>query len=193
MIHVRLEGGRGVTEAEKHDDGFVESGGCDECCFPAVIRMDKDIVVSPSDIDLSKISCEAEFIEKRGNQRKRVGILDRFGIEGAVILTWAEFAVLFSHEKESTSLWRFGRYDGSSGEMFFDKFFHGELFGRGELISFDTFWFEIRFEFDAMVKLPTRRGNGLGSFFRENISKKVMEIRGNDLFRGFCGSFKIFF
>ena len=67
MVHVRLKGGRGIAEAEKHDDRFIETGSGDECCLPAIVRMDKDVVVSPSDIDLSEVLGRAEFVEKWGN------------------------------------------------------------------------------------------------------------------------------
>jgi len=67
VVHVQLEGGRGVTEAEEHDNGFIETGYGNEGCFPLIIRMDEDVIVSPSDIDLSEIFRGAEFVEEWGN------------------------------------------------------------------------------------------------------------------------------
>ena len=61
------------------------------------------------------------------------------------------------------------------------------------MISLNPFWFKVRFKFNAMIKFSMRWGNSLRGFFRENIGEEVMEIRGNDLFRGFGGSLEIFF
>jgi len=145
MIHVQLEGGRRVAKTKEHDDRFVEAGGSDKCRLPSIIRVDKDIVISPSDINLGKVFGGAEFVKQWGNQWERVGILDRFGIEWTIILAGAKFSIFLSNEKESTCLRGFRGYNGSTSEMFFDKFFHSDLFGRSKLVGLNTFWFEIRF------------------------------------------------
>ena len=67
MIYICLEGGRGVTETEKHDNGFIEIRLGDKSCFPSIIRVNKDIIVSPLYIDLSEVLGRAEFIEKWWN------------------------------------------------------------------------------------------------------------------------------
>ena len=46
--------GGGVTEAEKHDSGFVEAKRGDEHSFPLVFFLDVDVVVSPADIKLGE-------------------------------------------------------------------------------------------------------------------------------------------
>jgi len=134
-----LEGGRGVTETEEHDDGFIEARCGNKGCFPAVIRMDKDVVVSPSDIDLGKIFRGVELVEEWRNQWEGICVSDHFSIEGAIILTWTKFSIFLSNEEKSAGLRGFGRNNGSSGEMFFDKFLHGLLLRRCELISFNSF------------------------------------------------------
>jgi hypothetical protein len=53
-VHEGLERGRGVTESKEHYCGFKESEFCDKCGFPAVFWVNKDIVVSPSDVHLSE-------------------------------------------------------------------------------------------------------------------------------------------
>jgi len=159
-----LECGRGITETEEHDNGFIETGGGDKCSLPAIIGVNKDVVVSPSDIDLSKVLGGTEFIKKRGNERERVCVLDRFGIKRAIILTRAKFPIFLSYEKESTCLWRFRQHNRSASKVFFDKFFHSKLFRWSQLISFDSFWFEVWFEFNMVIKFSVGQGNCLRGF-----------------------------
>ena len=54
VVHVGLEGGRGVAESEKHNRRFIESEWGREGHLPAVLRVDEDVVVSPSDVELSE-------------------------------------------------------------------------------------------------------------------------------------------
>ena len=54
MVHVRLEGGGGIAKPEEHDCRFVEAEGGREGRFPAIFRADKDIIVSPSDVEFGK-------------------------------------------------------------------------------------------------------------------------------------------
>ena len=75
-----------------------------ECHFPAIIGMNENVVVSPSDINLHEILGRAEFIEERGNKRKRIGILDRFGVKRMIILTRTKFSVFLSNKEKSTCL-----------------------------------------------------------------------------------------
>jgi hypothetical protein len=49
-MHVVLEGGRGVLQAEGHYFGDVEAVWSDEGCFPLVVLFYANVVVSPVDI-----------------------------------------------------------------------------------------------------------------------------------------------
>jgi len=188
-----LKGGRGIAETEEHDDRFIETGLSNKGCFPMIVRMDKDIVISPSDINLGKVLGRMKFVEKWGNQWKGICILDGFSVERAIILTGVKFSIFLSNEEESASLRRFRGNNGSSCKMFFDKVFHCLLFRRCELISFDSFGFEIWCSFNPMIKLPMRRGNCLRSFFREDVGKKITEIQGNNLFWSLSSGFETSF
>ena len=53
-IHHRLEGSRGVREAEEHDRWFEQSLVRDKRGFPLVAISDSDIVVPPSDVEFGK-------------------------------------------------------------------------------------------------------------------------------------------
>ena len=51
MIHECLEGGWSIAKPEKHDHGFIEAKGSDECGFPLVFLSDANVVVTPSYIE----------------------------------------------------------------------------------------------------------------------------------------------
>ena len=50
-VHHGLEGGRGVSEAEEHDRGFVKALVGDESRFPLVFRFDEYFVIPPLDVN----------------------------------------------------------------------------------------------------------------------------------------------
>ena len=68
MIHVGLEGGRGVAKSEEHDCWFIESKRGGEGCFPVVFRADEDIIVSPSDIELGEDFAILMFVYQFGDK-----------------------------------------------------------------------------------------------------------------------------
>jgi hypothetical protein len=68
LVHVGLEGSGGVTEAEKHDIWLEEAPFGRKCSEVSVIRVYKDIIVSPSDIHLGEILGITEFVDQGGNQ-----------------------------------------------------------------------------------------------------------------------------
>src|SRR5882762_8703340 len=76
VIHHGLEGGWAVSETKEHHQRFRESSVGAECSLPFITFFDTDIVVPPSDIQLGEVSCALEMIDKVGNERKWIGILD---------------------------------------------------------------------------------------------------------------------
>ena len=54
MIHKGLECGRGIAESKEHDSGFKESHGGDEHSFPLILLSDANVVISPTDVELSE-------------------------------------------------------------------------------------------------------------------------------------------
>ncbi len=55
-VHHRLECGQGVGESKEHDRWFVQAFVGYECCLPLVFFFDKNLVVSPLNIESSKQS-----------------------------------------------------------------------------------------------------------------------------------------
>ena len=56
MIHEGLECQRSIAETEKHDCGFIETEGSNECGLSLIFFMDVNIVISPSDIEFGEES-----------------------------------------------------------------------------------------------------------------------------------------
>src|ERR1700689_2941272 len=56
VVHERLESGWGIAKAESHYCGFIKSKGRLEGSFVFISFADSNIVVSPSNIKLGKIT-----------------------------------------------------------------------------------------------------------------------------------------
>jgi hypothetical protein len=104
-VHKRLKGGGGIAEAEGHDKGFKEAKGAFEGGFPFIAMFNTDVVITPADVEFGKIAGALKFIDEVRNKRKWGGVFYRDVVEVAVILDRAEFAILFSNEKEITGNW----------------------------------------------------------------------------------------
>ena len=98
-IHHGLEGGRAVSETEEHHQRFKESSVGAECGLPFITFLDVDIVVPPVDIELGEVACTLETIDKVGNERKRIDILDSLCIECAIVLDKSERSILLLDEE----------------------------------------------------------------------------------------------
>ena len=56
MVHEGLECQRSIAETKKHDCGFIEAKGSNECSFPLIFVVNVNVVISPSDIKLGEES-----------------------------------------------------------------------------------------------------------------------------------------
>ena len=105
VIHEALESGRGIGETKEHHSGLKESFMSNEGSFPLMSIFDSDIVVSPSDVELGEDFHPLEFINKVGNERKRVCITDSVFIDVVIVLTGSEATVLLFDKEERGCLW----------------------------------------------------------------------------------------
>jgi len=64
LIHHRLEGCGAVCQAEVHYEGFKQATIRVKGCLPFVALLDADIVVSPVDVQLCKVSCSLEAVDQ---------------------------------------------------------------------------------------------------------------------------------
>ena len=54
MVHECLEHRWSIAEAKKHDCGFIEAKGSNECGLPLIFIMNANIIISPSDIEFGE-------------------------------------------------------------------------------------------------------------------------------------------
>ena len=54
MVHVGLESGRGVAQAEEHDCQFKTPKQGGEGHFPSVFGTDEDVIVSPANVEFGE-------------------------------------------------------------------------------------------------------------------------------------------
>ncbi len=106
-VHHRLERCWRVSEPKEHYRWFVESFVSDERCFPSVLRLNEDFVVSPFNVDAGELCTVAQSVDQRGYEGEGVAILDRPGVDWSVILDRPEFSVLFLDEEEGRGIGAF--------------------------------------------------------------------------------------
>jgi hypothetical protein len=104
VIHESLEGRGGVGKSEEHYRGFKEAFVGDEGGLPLVSIFDSDIVVSPSNVELSERLGVPEFVNEVGDEGKGVGVMDRVFIDVTVVLAGSESSILFLDEEEGSGL-----------------------------------------------------------------------------------------
>ncbi|KAF9803698.1 hypothetical protein IEO21_09584 [Rhodonia placenta] len=100
IIHHRLEGHRGIGEAEEHHQGFIQPPVSYKGCLPFVTGFDPDIVISPSDIELREECGTTELVHHLGDQRQWVAIFDRDHVQPAVILDGSKCPFFLFDEEE---------------------------------------------------------------------------------------------
>jgi hypothetical protein len=109
VIHESLEGRGGVGKSEEYYRGFKEAFVGDEGGLPLVSVFDLDIVVSPSNVELSERLGILEFVDEVGDEGKGVGVTDRVFIDVMVVLAGSESSILFLTKKKGAA---WGELDG---------------------------------------------------------------------------------
>ena len=115
IVHKMLKCGGEVVETKEHDGGFGQSFVGDKGCFPLMSVLDADVVVPPSNIKLSEVLCIFEFVNKVGDERKRVDVSDGMFIQIMIVLAGAEFPILLLDKEKRGGLGRIGGTDLSRG------------------------------------------------------------------------------
>ena len=105
IVHKTLESGGEVSEAEELYCGFKEPFVGDEGGFPLMSVFNSDIIVSPSDIKLGEDFCSLEFVDKVGNEGKRVCVTDSVFVDIAIVLTGLEATIFLFDKEERGRLW----------------------------------------------------------------------------------------
>lgn len=105
IVHEVLKCGRGVHEAEGHDETLEVSISSAEGSLPLVTLFDADEVVSTAKVELGEDFCVLQAVEGLGNEREGVSVLDGDFVEAAIVDAEAEGAVLFLDEEDRSGGW----------------------------------------------------------------------------------------
>src|SRR5258708_72445 len=75
-IHHHLEGGWRVSEAEEHHSRFEKAFVSNKCCLPFIAIFYSDVIVTPSNIELSEEGSCANFIDELGNNGQGIHVTE---------------------------------------------------------------------------------------------------------------------
>jgi hypothetical protein len=155
-IDYSLKRSRRIGHAEEYDKWLKQPFRSEERGFPFVPFSYPDIVVPPSDVELSEESASHQSVDDLGNERRDVPVADCPFVEGSVVLHRTKLAILLFDEEEVGRIGAFGFMDSSPSQMLFYKFMTLHDFFLGE-------WEE----------LPGKRGQSSGQEFNGVIPNGV--------------------
>ena len=69
MVHKGLKSAGGIAESNEHDSWFKKSKRGDERSFPLIFLMDADVVVTPANVEFSKVSGVLHVINEFRDKR----------------------------------------------------------------------------------------------------------------------------
>ena len=115
VVHESLECSGGVAKTEEHDRRFKEPFVGDKGRLPLVTIFDVDVVVSPTNIELSEVASVFQLVHEVRDERKGVGIVGGVFVEVSVILAGTEFSIFLFDEEEGGCLGGVGRANLPSG------------------------------------------------------------------------------
>ena len=68
MVYKGLEHGRHIAKTKEHYHGFIKTEGSDEGYLPLIRFLDPNVVVFPSNVELSEINRVLHIINEFGNK-----------------------------------------------------------------------------------------------------------------------------
>jgi len=86
VVHHSLEDSGAVGHSKKHYKGFEEAMVGTEGRLPFVSGLDVYIIETPADIQFCEIPGSTELGDEFGDERKRVSVLDGYGVQCMVVL-----------------------------------------------------------------------------------------------------------
>jgi len=85
-----LEGGWTVSHFKEHYQGFEQTSIGSKGRLPLVLRLNANVVETPMDVQLGKVSGSTELGHEFGDQWEGVLILDCHGVECMIVLNQLE-------------------------------------------------------------------------------------------------------
>jgi len=106
------------SHSKEHHQGFKQASIGLEGHLPLVSGLNADIIKTPTDIQLGKVSSSAELGHEFRDQWEGVFVLDCHGIEYTIVLNQSEQAILLLDEKHWSCHRRFRGADLSGAQIF---------------------------------------------------------------------------
>ncbi|GBG86128.1 hypothetical protein CBR_g41031 [Chara braunii] len=135
VVHGGLECGGGVGETERHYEKLVVPEAGAKGGLVGVLLADADLVEATAEVDLGEVFGSTEAIKKFGYPGKRILVLDRDPVQGAVVCAHAEFrGIVLLDEETAGSEWGGARLNESFFKEFIELALHFFGLEDGELV-----------------------------------------------------------
>jgi hypothetical protein len=156
LIHHCLEGCRAVCQTEVHHKGFKQAAVCAEGCLPFVTLLDVDIVESPADVQLCKVSYSLEAVDQVIYKGEWVPVFAGYHVEHTVVLYEAEFTILLLNKEDQCAYQKPRWVDATGGEGFLKKCIKFSLFFQCYGVHLMEVRLWVTFELDCVVPFVCR-------------------------------------
>ena len=110
-----------------------------------------DVVISPSNVKLSKQGGLFHVINEFRDEGERVGISDCMGVQVAVILTRMQGSTFLQYKEEERGLGRSRGYNPSCFKVLFDESFASFHLHWIQQVDFGNFRDKVRAKFNGMI------------------------------------------
>ncbi|GBG85851.1 hypothetical protein CBR_g40662 [Chara braunii] len=168
-VHSRLEGGRSITETERHDAKLVMPKTRTESGLRLVLLGYADQVISATKIDLREKVVAGEAVEQIIRTGHRVTVSDRILVETAVTEAGAESAILLAIEEDMCTPWGRTRFNEALTKQLVNLAFKFLGFRDREAIWGAMLNTVVRFEPDVVLDIVHRRNAAIRDSRRKNI------------------------
>jgi len=160
MVHEHLKGRWRIALAKEHHRRFIKPIKSSESDLPLVSLLDLNIVVPPLDIRFGEILEMLESVNKVGDTREGINVLDGVGIDVVVVLTGTEYSILLQDKEEGRRLQGFQGEDLFLFEVLINEHFQGLHFLQVKQIVLHSTQDKGVVKFDGMIeRLVWRKGN----------------------------------
>ena len=106
VVHHCLKCHGRIGEAKEHNKRFEKTTVGTKGGFLFITILDVYVIVTPMDIQLGKNLGVPKFIDKFGDERKRVSIFDGYEVQFLIILDMTEMTIFLFYEEERGSYGR---------------------------------------------------------------------------------------
>ena len=107
FLHSSAECRGGISESEVHDHGFIESEGCFEGRLPAILLLDADVIIAPTNVELGKEGFALKAFNDVTNEGKGVVVVNSLFVQGSVVHNGMKLTTLLFMVEQGGSVWRF--------------------------------------------------------------------------------------